>query len=798
MSINQNQIRDLSIATATAAASVGRPNEIAHIVSLNGIFKYVVDSTLSDNGSTTVAANGTNAHWVMIANYNSGLKNNVPATARPSVSDDSSTGYGVGSIWTYPIAFYTELYTCVDATIGAAIWVRIDENAPTNSVIYVTTTFPDSTYDSTAGYAAGSLWYSSKHERLYMCVSPKAGNASWTHLDVSAKLRSTFVSPTTSDNTTLKYKKGDLWHNVLTNALYICTNADTGIWTKIVETDKNKTSTVDPTVTDDTSFGISVGSRWVNTTTNHIFFCTDSTVGAAVWVDVTSGSAIKNNFAATAAPSGSNDGSAAQGYSIGSVWIDVTNDKVYTCVDATTGAAIWKETSPVNASVSIKDQLNGGAAPTAANDSSAAQGYSVGSVWVDVTNQNSYICISAAANAAVWKLTTSAAGPKDQLNGGAAPTASNDSSVAQGYSIGSVWIDVTNQNSYICISAAPTAAVWKLTTSAAGPKDQLNGGAAPTAANDSSAAQGYSIGSVWIDVTNQNSYICISAAPTAAVWKLTTSTAGPKDQLNGGTAPTAANDSSAAQGYSVGSVWVDVTNQNSYICISATTNAAVWKLTTSAVGPKNQFNGVAAPTVTNDGSAAQGYSIGSVWIDVTNDKVYTCVDATTGAAIWKDTSIPVYVPPAKEFSQFVSTAGVNVVSTGGVVHGTWVSDTTTHASNGIVQMAVNDPIFALNRGKTYRLSVQIDFTIAFSTQNFDYQFYVQYPAPNIYVGSIGGLPAGHSLAPGTVRGAPAEVIYTVPSTISSMYMALNVNPTTTTSGGNIHTLPGAVITIAEL
>lgn len=45
----------------------------------------------------------------------------------------------------------------------------------------------------------------------------------------------------------------------------------------------NFTSLVDPTVTDDSSGGYSVGSQWLNTTRNQLWFCADATVGVAVW-----------------------------------------------------------------------------------------------------------------------------------------------------------------------------------------------------------------------------------------------------------------------------------------------------------------------------------------------------------------------------------------------------------------------------------------------------------------------------------------------------------------------------------
>jgi|GEM_PF-4232472 len=49
---------------------------------------------------------------------------------------------------------------------------------------------------------------------------------------------------------------------------------------------------------------------------------------------------------------------------------------------------------------------------------------------------------------------------------------------------------------------------------------------------------------------------------------------------------------------------------------------------------KNTLDATAAPGAGNDNT--QGYSVGSVWVDVTNDKAYTCIDASTGAAVWQD------------------------------------------------------------------------------------------------------------------------------------------------------------------
>jgi hypothetical protein len=52
--------------------------------------------------------------------------------------------------------------------------------------------------------------------------------------------------------------------------------------------------------------------------------------------------------------------------------------------------------------------------------------------------------------------------------------------------------------------------------------------------------------------------------------------------------------------------------------------------------PQPNFEATAPPGVTDDADA--GYSVGSCWVDKTNDKAYICLDPTVGAAVWKDTT----------------------------------------------------------------------------------------------------------------------------------------------------------------
>lgn len=50
---------------------------------------------------------------------------------------------------------------------------------------------------------------------------------------------------------------------------------------------------------------------------------------------------------------------------------------------------------------------------------------------------------------------------------------------------------------------------------------------------------------------------------------------------------------------------------------------------------KNNYTATTAPTVNDDIDDGVGYEVGSVWIDVTNDLIYRCIDSTSGAAIWR-------------------------------------------------------------------------------------------------------------------------------------------------------------------
>lgn len=54
----------------------------------------------------------------------------------------------------------------------------------------------------------------------------------------------------------------------------------------------------------------------------------------------------------------------------------------------------------------------------------------------------------------------------------------------------------------------------------------------------------------------------------------------------------------------------------------------------------NKYDATAAPTVNEDVSI--GYQVGSKIIDITADRSYLCMDATDAAAVWKETTQPLF------------------------------------------------------------------------------------------------------------------------------------------------------------
>lgn len=84
-------------------------------------------------------------------------------------------------------------------------------------------------------------------------------------------------------------------HITATNNPHSVTKAQVGLG-NVPNVKMNLAATTDPTVSDDTGDGYSIGSKWVNITSQQEYTCTNTTTGAAVWKSIT-GSSETNRIA---------------------------------------------------------------------------------------------------------------------------------------------------------------------------------------------------------------------------------------------------------------------------------------------------------------------------------------------------------------------------------------------------------------------------------------------------------------------------------------------------------------------
>lgn len=87
-----------------------------------------------------------------------GPANNYIGTTLPAVTDDSGDGYAVGSLWINTVT--NEAYRCVDATLGAAIWIETTFDAAEVAALiqaaFTATVFTPATNYEVPSQAAGT------------------------------------------------------------------------------------------------------------------------------------------------------------------------------------------------------------------------------------------------------------------------------------------------------------------------------------------------------------------------------------------------------------------------------------------------------------------------------------------------------------------------------------------------------------------------------------------------------------------------------------------------------------------
>jgi len=211
------------------------------------------------------------------------------------------------------------------------------------------------------------------------------------------------ADPTVNDDGTQALDVRSLWVNESNGKVWFCVDNSTGaaVWKDVSTPGAGShpvtVSASDPTVTDDSNAGFTIGDHWINTTTKRVFQATDVTVGAAVWERVDQ----PKVTITTVDPTASND--ETQDYEQHSSWINTATlpPKIYSCLDASTGAAVWRRNNNVKNNVSAST-------PNVNDDQT--QGYEVGSLWFDTLDNEVYVATSVATGAARWKLSTVSGG----------------------------------------------------------------------------------------------------------------------------------------------------------------------------------------------------------------------------------------------------------------------------------------------------------------------------------------------------------------------------------------------------
>lgn len=146
--------------------------------------------------------------YLPAANGGSGGLNNLTATTNPTITNDSGSGYAVGSVWVNTST--DEMFVCTDATAGAAIWQKAVfiyssaiSPAATNTVDIGTSSlkFKDIYIDGTGYIDALSVSTTSSFTGTVTTgsISQTSGTATFATVDVnSGSIDATTIGATTA------------------------------------------------------------------------------------------------------------------------------------------------------------------------------------------------------------------------------------------------------------------------------------------------------------------------------------------------------------------------------------------------------------------------------------------------------------------------------------------------------------------------------------------------------------------------------------------------------------------------
>lgn len=193
-----------------------------------------------------------------------------------------------------------------------------------------------------------------------------------------------------------------------------------------------------------------------------------------------------NKLNATGAPTANDD--VDLGYAVGSLWVDITNDLWYICVDSTDGAAVWVGKDSLDADLAAIAALSGTGFPVRTASNTWAQRSIAGTSPIAITNGdgvagNPTVAITAATTSAAGSMSSADKTKLDGIATGATANSSDATLLARANHTGEQAISTITGLQAELDSLAGGGGPWDLTTDVTGILPVLNGGTGSSTAS---------------------------------------------------------------------------------------------------------------------------------------------------------------------------------------------------------------------------------------------------------------------------------------------------------------------------